>query len=482
MFDSVLVWFRRDLRDYDHAALSAALRRARSVFCAFVFDRDILDALPNAHDRRVEFIHSSLAELDLAFQRRGGGLIVRHARAVDAIPQLARELGVDAVFANRDYEPQAKARDARVSAELERHGIGFECFKDQVILDGPEVLSLAGNPFTVFTPYKRAWLKRLSDDDLAPHLSEHGTLAKPAGLNALPSLRELGFQPTNLGSLGITPGMRGARGLADDFLKRIAHYAERRDYPAIKGVSYLSVHLRFGTISIRELVAQALTRGAAQSDNGAATWLSELVWREFYFMILDHFPHVVERSFKPEHDAIEWEQGALADAQFAAWCNGETGYPLVDAAMRQLNRRGYMHNRLRMVVASFLTKDLGIDWRRGDAYFAQHLNDFDLSANNGGWQWAASSGCDAQPYFRIFNPITQSERFDPDGRFIRRYLPELANAPDRYIHAPWMMDASLQSACGVIVGRDTPPPIVEHDAARRATLARYAVVKRAVAS
>ena len=482
MLDSILVWFRRDLRDYDHAALGEALRRARSVYCAFVFDRDILDALPSRHDRRVEFIHGTLAELDSALQRRGGGLIVRHANAVDAIPELARELDVGAVFTNRDYEPQAKARDASVAAELGRNGIGFECFKDQVVFEGPEVLTLAGKPFTVFTPYKRAWLKRLSDDDLTPHSTVRGTLAKPTGPSAWPSLTDLGFQPTNLNSLGITPGMCGARDLADDFAKRSAHYAERRDYPAVKGVSYLSVHLRFGTISIRELVAQALAGGAAQGDNGAATWLSELIWREFYFMILDHFPHVVEGSFKPEYDAIAWEQGEQAEARFTAWCNAQTGYPLVDAAMRQLNSSGYMHNRLRMVVASFLTKDLGIDWRRGEAYFARHLNDFDLAANNGGWQWAASSGCDAQPYFRIFNPVTQSERFDPDGRFIRRYLPELANVPDRYIHAPWMMDASQQSACGVIVGRDTPSPIVEHDAARRATLARYAVVKRAAAS
>ena len=482
MLDSVLVWFRRDLRDYDHAALGEALRRARSVYCCFVYDRDILDLLPNVRDRRVEFIHGSLAELDAALQRNGGRLIVQHARATEAIPRLARELGVSAVFSNRDYEPQAKARDANVAAELARNNIGFESFKDQAIFDGLEVLTLAGKPFTVFTPYKRAWLKRLTEDDLTPHSTGGGTLVRPDSLAALPSLAELGFEPTNLDSLGITPGMRGARCLTEDFARRMAHYAERRDYPAIKGVSYLSVHLRFGTISIRELVAHALASGAARAGNGAATWLSELIWREFYFMILDHFPHVADRSFKPEYDVIAWERGEQADAKFAAWCDARTGFPLVDAAMRQLNSSGYMHNRLRMVVASFLTKDLGIDWRRGEAYFAQHLNDFDLAANNGGWQWAASSGCDAQPYFRIFNPVTQSERFDADGRFIRRYLPELANIPGKYIHAPWLMDAGQQSKCGVIVGRDTPAPIVEHDAARRATLARYAVVKRAAAS
>lgn len=481
MFDSVLVWFRRDLRADDHAALSEALRRARAVYCAFVYDRDILDALAQPADRRVEFIHGSIGQLDAALRGRGGALIVRHARAVEAIPELARSLGVDAVFANRDYEPQAKARDARVAADLGRSGVGFELFKDQVVFDGSEVLTLAGRPFTIFTPYKRAWLKRLTDDDLAPHSTAPDRLAKRSD-TPLPSLTDIGFESTNLANLGIEPGMRGARALADDFDGRIASYADQRDFPAVKGVSYLSVHLRFGTVSIRELINRAIAGGALRGDAGAATWLSELIWRDFYFMILDHFPQVVAHSFKPEYDRIKWEGGDLAEARFAAWCAAQTGYPLVDAAMRQLNATGYMHNRLRMITASFLTKDLGIDWRRGEAYFAQQLNDFDLAANNGGWQWAASSGCDAQPYFRIFNPVTQSERVDPMGRFIRRYLPELAKVPDRFIHAPWLMDASTQSACGVRVGRETPAPIVDHDTARRTTLERYAVVKRAAAS
>jgi deoxyribodipyrimidine photo-lyase len=243
-------------------------------------------------------------------------------------------------------------------------------------------------------------------------------------------------------------------------------------------VSYLSVHLRFGTVSIRELVAEAIAAGALRPGHeGAATWLSELVWRDFYFMILDRFPQVAERAFKPAYEAIAWEQGPPAEQAFAAWCAGRTGYPLVDAAMRQLNGTGYMHNRLRMLTASFLSKDLGIDWRRGEAYFAAQLNDFDLAANNGGWQWAASSGCDAQPYFRIFNPLLQSERFDPAGKFIRRYLPELAAVPDRFIHAPWRMSLSEQAACGVRIGRDTPAPLVDHQQARQLTLQRYAVVK-----
>jgi len=465
--EKALVWFRRDLRDHDHAALSAALSKAKTVYCAFVFDIDILDALPSKHDRRVHFIRESLVELDAALRARGGGLIVRHGQATEEIPALARELGVSAVFANRDYEATAKQRDARVEQTLGDTGIGFQLFKDQAIFDGDEVLTLAGKPFSVFTPYKNAWLKRLTAADYATWPCE-GQLA-PSPLAGVPDLAAIGFAATDLEALNIQPGMSGARGLWDEFRAgRIRRYGALRDFPAIKGVSYLSVHLRFGTISIRELVRAAL-------DAEADTWLSELIWRDFYFMILDHFPRVEGHAFKPEYDAIQWKDWP---AGFTAWCEGRTGYPLVDAAMRQLNFSGWMHNRLRMVVASFLTKDLGIDWRLGEKYFADQLNDFDLSANNGGWQWASSSGCDAQPYFRIFNPVTQSEKFDPEGKFIRRYVPELAAVPDKYIHAPWLMGRIEQEALNVVIGRDYPAPIVDHAKAREKTLARYAVVKK----
>ncbi|NJA89310.1 deoxyribodipyrimidine photo-lyase [Rhodocyclus tenuis] len=489
--DAALVWFRRDLRDVDNTALAEALRRAQRVYCVFVFDRDILDILPCKADRRVEFIHASVVELAAALRARGGGLIVREASARDEIPRLARELGVAAVFANRDYEPAAKARDAAVAARLQADGIAFEDFKDQVIFDGAEVLTQGGRPYGVFTPYRTAWLKRLGEDDLraADAGAECGTLCAPA-LPPLPTLVDLGFAPTGLADLGIQPGMQGARATLAAFLPRLARYHEQRDFPAVRGVSYLSVHLRFGTVSIRQLVSLAnavrLGRGGeyglastAEAAEGGRVWLSELVWRDFYFMILDHFPQVVARAFKPECDAVVWETGAAAEADFAAWCAGRTGYPLVDAAMRQLAHSGYMHNRLRMVVAAFLCKDLGIDWRRGEAFFAEHLNDFDLAANNGGWQWSASTGCDAQPWFRIFNPVTQSQRFDPEGRFIRRYVPELNAVPVRHLHAPWLMSAAEQSACGVVIGRDYPAPCIDHAAARTRTLARYGVLKAA---
>ncbi|WP_298394732.1 deoxyribodipyrimidine photo-lyase [uncultured Azonexus sp.] len=466
--EKALVWFRRDLRDHDHAALAAALASGLPVHCAFVFDTDILDRLPSRTDRRVEFIHGSLRQLDSALRARGGGLIVRHGRAVEEIPRLAREIGARAVFVNRDYEPAAKRRDAEVGRLLGEQGIALHEFKDQAIFERDELLTGAGRPYTVFTPYKNAWLKRLSSADHAP-CNGSGQFA-PAPAATLPTLDDLGFRPSNLGELGIEPGMAGARKLWDEFRAgRIQRYGTLRDFPAIKGVSYLSVHLRFGTLSIRELVSVAL---AEQADS----WLNELIWRDFYFMILDRFPHAAERAFKPEYDAIRWEDWP---AGLAAWQQGRTGYPLVDAAMHQLNHSGWMHNRLRMVVASFLCKDLGIDWRLGERYFAEQLNDFDLSANNGGWQWAASSGCDAQPYFRIFNPVTQSEKFDPEGKFIRRYLPELAKVPNKYIHAPWTMGRLEQEALGVVIGRDYPGPIVDHATAREKTLARYAVVKKA---
>ena len=472
--DAALVWFRRDLRLTDHAALFHALKAARRVYCAFVFDRAILDPLLAdgcVADRRVTFIHASLVELDARLRAHGAALIARHGFATEEIPRLAAELGVEAVFANRDYEPDAIARDARVQATLAADGRALHLFKDQVIFERDEVMTASGAPFAVFTPYKNAWLKKLSDFYLKPYPVErylHALAPSPVAA-ALPSLEALGFAPAEL-PLGA--GESGASALFDDFKKRIDAYAQARDYPALKGPSYLSVHLRFGTVSIRALAGFAHARSAESA--GAASWLSELIWREFYQQILYHHPHVVTHSFKPQFDRVVWEDD---EAAFAAWCEGRTGYPLVDAAMAQLNRTGYMHNRLRMVTASFLTKDLGIDWRRGERYFARQLLDYDLASNNGGWQWAASTGCDAQPYFRIFNPVAQSQKFDPEGRFIKRYLPQLGNFTPQEIHAPWRVPAERQRQAGCVIGVDYPAPIVDHDAARRRTLARYAVAK-----
>jgi deoxyribodipyrimidine photo-lyase len=477
--DAALVWFRRDLRAQDHAALYRALRAARRVYCAFVFDRAILDALLAEGliaDRRVEFIHHAVVELAQALRDRGGALIVRHGIAADEIVRLADQLRVEAVFTNHDYEPYATARDGKVAQALAAAGRRLFTFKDQVIFEKDEVSTQAGRPFSVFTPYKNAWLKKFEPFFVKSYPVERhiAALARPAEVASMASLEQLGFRTTNPTSLHIAVGASGGHRQFADFKERIEEYDRTRNFPALRGPSYLSVHLRFGTVSIRELAAFAQKRIAAGSP-GAQVWLSELVWRDFYQQILFHHPHVATSAFKPEYDRIVWDDDPEL---FGAWCSGRTGYPLVDSAMAQINQTGYMHNRLRMVVASFLTKDLGIDWRRGEHYFARKLNDYDLAANNGGWQWAASTGCDAQPYFRIFNPITQSEKFDPDGAFIKRYLPQLARFTAREVHAPWLISLKRQKEAGCIIGIDYPAPVVDHALARAKTLRRYEVVKR----
>jgi deoxyribodipyrimidine photo-lyase len=471
-YASSLCWFRRDLRSDDHAALYAALKASERVFCAFVFDTDILDKLPDRRDRRVEFIWGSVAELRCELAALGGGLEVLCGPARAEIPRLALKLGVDAVFANHDYEPTANARDEQVARALARAGIAWLTRKDQVVFEKDEVLTQVGRPYTVFTPYKNAWLKKLEPFFLKGYpVGRYRARLAAARAQRMPGLANIGFVKTNLAELEIRTGMSGARRLFAEFRRRMDRYHERRDFPALKGPSYLSVHLRFGTISVREAARAAwLAR-----SRGAAAWLNELIWRDFYHMILHHFPHVVEHAFRSEFDSLAFPND---ENLFRAWCEARTGYPLVDAAMRQINQTGYMHNRLRMVTASFLVKDLLIDWRWGERYFAEHLIDFDLAANNGGWQWAASTGCDAQPYFRIFNPVTQSRKFDPDGKFLRHYLPELAGCDSRYIHAPWLMTGEQQRKAGVVIGRDYPAPIVDHDIQRKRALALYQRVNR----
>jgi deoxyribodipyrimidine photo-lyase len=483
-FSTGLVWFRRDLRTEDNAALSRALACCDTVYCVFVYDKAILDKLPR-QDRRVEFIHESVAALESSLQALRGHasrtLITLHDVAQSAIPELAKQLQANAVFVARDYEPAAVTRDTAVQQQLLAEGKQLLLVKDQVIFEEREVLTQTGKPYGVFTPYHRAWLARIGIELVPGHdvCRGHAVLAAAPDALAkpLPSLPDLGFDATNLRALGMHGGSAAGEAMLQDFLGRMDRYSEARNFPSVKGPSYLGVHLRFGTVSIRKLVNLALQRVRTGSE-GASVWLAELAWRDFYFQILANFPHVATQAFKPEYDAIAWEQGEEAEALFEAWCEGRTGYPIVDAAMAQLNQTGYMHNRLRMVAGSFLVKHLGLDWRWGEKYFALKLNDFDLSANNGGWQWVASSGCDAQPYFRIFNPVTQSEKFDGQGKFIKRYLPQLADLSDKAIHAPWLAKPMELAAAGVHIGSNYPAPVVDHAKARTRTLARYGFLKK----
>ena len=495
--DSGLVWFRRDLRLLDHAALSRALQECRRVYCAFVFDRGILDALPSRRDRRVEFIRESLVELDDVLRGHGGAMIAVHGDGAESIVSMAASLQVDAVYLNRDYEPAAIARDDRVARALEAQGRQLRTFKDQAIFERDEILSGSKRAYSIFTPYRNAWERAVAADPTSieahpvlPHLDAlaappeamrpHEGMPASVAAARIPTLESMGFERTNLSELPLGTGISGGARLLAEFRNGLlGAYRTGRERPGIRGSSLLSVHLRFGTVSVRECarIAQASIEG--DGADGARTWLSELPWRDFFFQALWHMPHTVDRACKPVFEKVRFEEGPHADALFDAWAQGRTGYPMVDAGMRELAATGFMHNRARMVVASFFCKHLGLHWKRGERFFADHLNDYDLSANIGNWQWAASTGCDAQPWFRIFNPVTQSEKFDGRGQYVRRWVPELARMRDSAIHAPWAASADALVAAGVRLGngKDYPLPVVDHAQARAQALARYSVVK-----
>ncbi len=428
-FERALVWMRRDLRVQDHRALYEATHQSEKVLPVFVIDETIVGKLPK-NDRRITFLQKSLDEVAEALEKQGSRLLVVHGDPVEKIPELARKLKVQAVFTANDYEPYAKKRDAEVFTRLKAAGVEFHSFKDQVIFERDEILNGSGEPYKVFTPYSNNWLKQF-EANRARHLRDYqpkmGALWDASEIKQKSvSFWDLGFEEQDL---VVPPGSKAAKQLLKKFADHISKYQEARDFPALAGTSRLSVHLRFGTISIRELIRFAEEHLSA----GTKVWVKELIWREFYQMILDRYPHVAKGSFKRECDQIKWPG---KKEHFEAWVEGKTGYPIVDAAMREFKQTGWMHNRLRMVVAMFLTKDLLLDWRMGEKYFADTLLDFDLASNNGGWQWSASTGCDAQPYFRVMNPYSQSERFDFDGEYIRKWVPELSKLRGKQIHHP----------------------------------------------
>lgn len=401
-------WFRRDLRWHDNTALWQAVNGNLPVLPLFIFDTDILNRLTDKNDRRVRFIYRQLQRLQQQLAQHGSSLLVKYGKPIEIWQELTQTYNIAAVYANRDYEPYAQLRDQAVYQFLQSKGIPFKGCKDHVIFEKSEALTGSHTPYTVFTPYSRKWraLYEQHTPTIVGNALETGNFF-PSPTLPMPTLEQMGFADATDDHFPLPT-------VANDLL---LHYKEHRDLPGIPGTSRLSVHFRFGTISIREMVARAATL--------SPSWVNELIWRDFYQMILFHFPHVVTQAFKPQYDAIPWRTDAT---DFARWCEGSTGYPIVDAGMRELNQTGFMHNRVRMIVASFLTKHLLIDWRMGEAYFAQKLLDYELASNNGGWQWAAGTGCDAQPYFRVFNPQAQTEKFDKNLHYIKKWVPELGSA------------------------------------------------------
>ncbi|RFC55722.1 cryptochrome/photolyase family protein [Brumimicrobium aurantiacum] len=422
-----IFWHRRDLRLEDNAGLFAALRKEDNVQPIFIFDKNILEDL-NKNDQRVLFIHQYIQKLKDEYQNHGADLWVFYGTPIEVFQKLIKDCTMEKVYTNRDYEPYAKSRDEQIQKLLSNNGIQLKTLKDHVIMEGNEVLKSDDTPYRVFTPYMRQWKKEVT----AFHLKSYpvkkylDNLHQSEEPTALISLQAMGFSEEQTQDF---PPIQASDSIIKD-------YEKTRDIPSIKGTTRMSVHLRFGTISIRELMRQA------QKNE---KYYNELIWRDFYQMILYHFPKTVDQSFKPQYDDIPWEN---KESYFKAWCEGKTGYPIVDAGMRELNNTGFMHNRVRMIVASFLTKHLMTDWRLGEAYFAEKLLDYEMASNVGGWQWAASSGVDAQPYFRVFNPTSQQEKFDSEFKYIKKWVPEYGT--DKY-----------------------PEPIVEHKKAREHAIAVF---------
>ena len=455
-----ICWLRRDLRLHDHASLSNALSSGPTIL-VFVFDAYILDKLKNKSDRRVTFIYQSLEAMEKELNKKGSSLVVRYGKPEEELLKVCQEFKIQKVYANRDYEPYAKKRDELVAKSLKASGVDFEMFKDSVYFEKHEVLTGSNTIYKVFTPYKNKWLEKFESSgktisNFDCKLKNLQPFTNKKSILTFDWYKEIGFEET---PPLLTGGTIEALKRLKLFHKVIHDYKEGRNYPGLDGTSLISVYIRFGNISIRDLIRASLE----EKHEGSTTWLSELIWRDFYQVILDEFPEIEHKAFKPQYDKIKF---LGSEAHFKAWCEGQTGFPIVDAAMRCLNQTGIMHNRLRMIVASFLCKILLVDWRWGEHYFAEHLLDYDLAANNGGWQWSSSSGCDAQPYFRIFNPYSQSEKFDKDGEFIKKWVPELKTATKKDIHTPDPLKFSPY-----------PAPIVSYEKNRVRCLEMYSVVK-----
>jgi deoxyribodipyrimidine photo-lyase len=471
-FRRLLVWFRRDLRLHDNEALFHAVAEAERVVPVFVLSDAILRR-PDMGTRRVQFLCESLADLDANLRARGAGLVIRRGDAVETIVALVRESGAEAVYFQADTEPYGRERDLRAVTALASIGVSTQEFSGATVVPPDRVLSQAGSPYVVYTPYARAWQAEPIGEPL-PAPARIASVTLPS--LPLPAPADLGIKVVGASPRGGEDA--GRERLATFIARGLAAYAEQRDFPGVDGTSRLSAHLTCGTVSAREVLWRVRLAAAScgpEMTASAIRFAGELAWRDFYTQILCHHPRVEKESFDTRYEALIWEDDPVL---IDAWRLGRTGYPIVDAAMRQLCQEGWMHNRTRMIAASFLTKDLLVDWRIGERHFMQQLVDGDLASNNGGWQWAASTGTDAQPFFRVFNPVAQGRRFDPTGDYVRRYVPELRSIPDRFIHSPWEMPVVLQQDLGVVVAKDYAAPIVHHNERRLRAIATYRAARK----
>jgi deoxyribodipyrimidine photo-lyase len=468
----IIVWFRRDLRTDDHAALYQASKQRSPIVPLFIFDVDLIRSL-SSDGAAFNFQAEALAELSRKLHTLGGTLITRHGKVLDVHKAIIHDVQPQALYYNRDYEPYARERDVRVEQVYRDAGVEVRSFKDAVVHEPDEVLTGKGDPYVVFTPYANSWKK----------LSHPAPFGRPKPFTTPHMLQErlLGAKELGKAMTIAHPAFVGGEGEAHHRWKRflqskIGEYEHTRDLPAVDGTSMLSAYLRFGCISIRRMIDDAektLQHAPTPQRSPIGKFMDELIWREFYMSVLFHYPGLVHSNYREEFNKMPWK---FSRKLFDAWKDGRTGYPLVDAGMRQLHQTGWMHNRVRMVVASFLTKDLRHDWRKGAEYFEEKLMDIELSSNNGGWQWAASTGVDPKP-LRIFNPRLQSERFDAEGDYIRRFVPELRRVPKKFIHSPHTMPPVLQKELGCMIGKDYPAPIVDHAAAAADYKRMFAAVR-----
>ena len=462
-----IFWFRKDLRLFDNRALAEFINDAKpceKYIFLYIKNRNRFNYFG---EMRISFLYESLKDLSNSLELKGLNLTILNGNSFNIFKELQSKYKNVSVYANRQIEPYCVKRDKEISEFLKTKDCALNLYSDATLFEPDEIRKDDGNPYSVFTPFSRKCYSLINDSHFK---------ASECKIDKLNPEDNLPSEKYNYEELKKSPLLHGGRNeglkLLKEFYKNgLDKYKSQRDFPSVKGTSFLSAHLHFGTVSIRECFRAGLKRQKdTKESEEVKVWLNELLWREFYYHITHHFPYVIDKSFKQQYDKLEWNYDKKS---FDMWCEGKTGYPIVDAGMRQLNEEGWMHNRVRMITAMFLIKDLFIDWRWGEKYFAENLIDLDFASNNGGWQWSASTGCDAQPYFRIFNPYLQSQRFDAKGTYIRKYVKELKNVPDKYIHKPDDMNQEQQSYCGVIVGKDYPHPIVEHKNVKENVLNKF---------